>query len=1304
MRTILLTAIGLGLLLLTCMLPAQALLYSGDTELGNVDGSFHGPVDSRLAGCIDIAGDVNGDGYDDMIIGTADGNKAYLFLGNASGGTMDLSTSYADHTFNGEGGLGKLGSRVAGAGDVNGDGYDDILLGAYSINSGYTDNGKVYVVFGGTWLGGGATTSMSNANASYLGERNYAYAGLGLDSAGDVNGDGFDDFLIGAPRDSEGGAEYYGQAYLILGKATGWIKNKGLGQADASFIGKETWNYVGGDVAGLGDIDGDGLDDFAISGDGGGGNDEGEVYIFFGNHSGWKRNTAVTDANVTYIGEASNDEASMSTAGGGDLNGDGLADVIVGAKYGGNSNYGAAYILFGRKSGWPTAVTSLANANASIEGNGGKFGMWLDCGGDVNGDGYDDFIVAARDYNPGGKSNAGRSYLYLGKASGWAMDTSYNTAAATFTGEVAWDYSGTTVCMTGDVNGDGYADMMVGSSSNEEGGTDSGQAYLIYPDHNSQPSTVTSVKAYHNAGYTKPCRGIMMNNTLYFELRGTDGNSSRKDIATVRIISSGTDPIGYIYPLYETGLNTGVYRGKVEVRDRSREFIPWIGASLHELINVSSFVDPSRDCSVVVVDTFELKPDTNIESAMEDILYSSAYTSIGENIASLDMHTNASWLSANQSTMTLEGTPVNNEVGSYFAHINATDGYYRYFERNFTITVANANPSILTSDQTSVDEDSFYQVDYDTDDDGQGTITWEINTTAYWLNFNSTTGEINGTPTNDEVGSFDVNITVHDGNGGWDRTVFTLNVVNTNDNPHIDTHPGDVVMDEDTTAYLNITDWFDDIDGDVLTYRSEGEDKVTVVIHSNGTAQFDPEADWSGFENITFVGDDGPLEIKDNLTVTVNPVNDAPHIIANPGTQVFNEDSSHNISLVDWFGDIDTELLVFKVEGDNKLTVNIQLKNATLIPDADWNGSEELTFFASDGEFEISDTINITVLATNDAPYDAAISIPITEVDEGTEVPVQGSAYDLDLPFDELAFTWTSNITGVIGIGKNIVLNLTAGVHEVLLNVTDLAGAYDTESVLFTVNAIPDPVDPNGIDGGDGDPNGTDGGDGGDGNGTDGGDGGDGNGTDGGDGRSDVGSGNGTDGGDGGSTDGGSGDGGSTDGGSGNTTDGGSTDGGSGNTTDGGDGGGSTSMDNTALVLGLVAVIALLVLVVIGMAIFMVMRGKKSEPVQEEEPEEEEPPEEVVLEAEVSGTDPFKEKAETEAVKKAMQARPVVSAPVQPEVETPEVEEPEVETPMEEPEADMPEDFADPMAAHVSEREMLPEGIEEEDEWGGEVE
>jgi len=267
--------------------------------------------------------------------------------------------------------------------------------------------------------------------------------------------------------------------------------------------------------------------------------------------------------------------------------------------------------------------------------------------GDVNGDGYDDILIGAQ-WNDEGGDRHGQTYLILGKPTGWKMDNDLSNADASFIGENDVDYSGNSVAGAGDVNGDGYDDILIGAFRNNEGGNHGGQTYLIFPDTNSKPSSITSVKVYSDDTFSNEILNAKVNNSVYIELQGIDGNASRSDIAIVNVRSNMSSTIGFNIRLCETGLNTGKYRGKFTIKDRTHDDYHWIKALNTETITVSSIQAPSKNATIFVGDLV-LYPLIDNFTAQEDEFYHFHYSTYDLPDINWFFETNASWLARNSS-------------------------------------------------------------------------------------------------------------------------------------------------------------------------------------------------------------------------------------------------------------------------------------------------------------------------------------------------------------------------------------------------------------------------------------------------------------------------------------------------------------------------------------------------------------------------------------------------------------------------------------------------------------------------------
>jgi hypothetical protein len=404
-----------------------------------------------------------------------------VLVGDVAGSMPGMDTDLGDSnaSFIGEKAIDYSGWSVAGAGDVNGDDFDDILIGARDNDDGGDNAGQTYLILGKP-DGWSMDTDLSNADASFWGENEGDRSGTSVAGAGDVNGDGYDDILIGAELNDDGG-DKAGQTYLVLGKASGWSMDTDLSNADASFWGENAGDQSGHSITGVGDVNGDNYDDILICAwvNDDASDNAGQTYLILGKPDGWSMDTDLSNADASFWGENERDYSGISVAGAGDVNGDGYDDILISARSNddGGDDAGQTYLILGKASGW-SMDTNLSNADASFLGEkAGVLSGWSVAGaGDVNGDGYDDILIGA----PSGYlTQAGQTYLILGKSSGWSMDTNLSNADASFWGETAMDVSGQSVAGAGDFNGDGYDDILIGARGDDDGGDMAGQTYLI---------------------------------------------------------------------------------------------------------------------------------------------------------------------------------------------------------------------------------------------------------------------------------------------------------------------------------------------------------------------------------------------------------------------------------------------------------------------------------------------------------------------------------------------------------------------------------------------------------------------------------------------------------------------------------------------------------------------------------------------------------------------------------------------------------------------------------------------------------
>ncbi|MGB1209613.1 MAG: integrin alpha, partial [Paracoccaceae bacterium] len=316
-----------------------------------------GPEVGGLTGqSVSVVGDVNGDGYADVMIGapyadTTDmAGDAYLVYGSADGPGTDIALSDLDGThgvrLTGMSVSERFGIAVAGLGDINGDGYDDFAVGAtygdFDDGSSSRTSGEMYVVFGknGSFGSEFDVTTLDGTDGFAVHSLTGGNAlGVSAASAGDLNGDGLDDILIGAPR----AASRDGLAYVIYGQETAYsadIDPNALDGAQGFVIsGADDDGVIGASVAALGDVNGDGLNDFVVGAahaDVDGQNKAGAAYVVFGNGLGFDDvNLADLDGSNGFrlTGGHAEDRAGQAVSSAGDINGDGLMDFAIGSPF-----------------------------------------------------------------------------------------------------------------------------------------------------------------------------------------------------------------------------------------------------------------------------------------------------------------------------------------------------------------------------------------------------------------------------------------------------------------------------------------------------------------------------------------------------------------------------------------------------------------------------------------------------------------------------------------------------------------------------------------------------------------------------------------------------------------------------------------------------------------------------------------------------------------------------------------------------------------------------------------------------------
>ncbi|MDZ8134730.1 MAG: hypothetical protein RM049_05420 [Nostoc sp. DedQUE04] len=405
------------------------------------------------------------------------------------------------------------GISVSNAGDINNDGIDDLIIGAYSADpNGKYDAGQSYVVFGRTNLGSGGTLNLSDLNGinGFLinGIAAGDFLGFSVSNAGDINNDGIDDLIIGARNASPNGISAAGQSYVVFGGrnlgSSGIFNLSSLDGTNGFIInGIATGDFLGNSVSNAGDINNDGVDDLIIGtyGTSPNGNSEArESYVVFGGTNlGSDGSLNLSDLNGSngflINGIAERDFPGSSVSNAGDINNDGIDDLIIGAPgatANGKNNAGQTYVVFGGTNLGSDGSLYLSDLNGSdgflINGIAERdnSGSSVSNAGDINGDGIDDLIIGAGGANPNGISLAGQSYVVFGGTnlgSGGIFNLAFlnGTNGFIINGIAEDDYSGSSVSNAGDINNDGIDDLIIGAySASPNGKYDAGQSYVVF--------------------------------------------------------------------------------------------------------------------------------------------------------------------------------------------------------------------------------------------------------------------------------------------------------------------------------------------------------------------------------------------------------------------------------------------------------------------------------------------------------------------------------------------------------------------------------------------------------------------------------------------------------------------------------------------------------------------------------------------------------------------------------------------------------------------------------------------------------
>jgi hypothetical protein len=502
---------------------------------------FGASTNDNSGSAVSGAGDINGDGYGDYLIGAPNSDPGgisgagttYILFGNHTNLnniylSQDLTTNNQGFSVYGSSSFQYSGSSVSKAGDFNADGFGDVLIGAASANDAGDLTGNVYLIFGKR------NNSNIDLSVTDLAASNYGFTvygavssdrlGEAVSKAGDINGDGYDDIIIGAYSAKYGSIDGFkpGIAYIIFGKETGFsnidLQTTDLSSTGQGFrvIGVNDDDFLGGSVASA-DINKDGYSDLIISADGfsySGRTDSGAIYVLFGKTTGFTdidlatTDLCTTNQGFTIFGAISSDQIGLSSAQGiGDINGDSYPDFAFSSRLAdrnNNNDCGITYVIYVKSENYTDIDLAILDNSQGFSITGAAAGDYSGrspSGTDVNNDGFDDLALGAYGATVAGKSDVGKTYIIFGKAEKFSNINLANfneSVGVLITGDTKdnYDQSGYSVSVI-DMNGDGFGDVIIGANQAEEnsGITNAGITYVVFgsADPTASPSSSPSL-------------------------------------------------------------------------------------------------------------------------------------------------------------------------------------------------------------------------------------------------------------------------------------------------------------------------------------------------------------------------------------------------------------------------------------------------------------------------------------------------------------------------------------------------------------------------------------------------------------------------------------------------------------------------------------------------------------------------------------------------------------------------------------------------------------------------------------------
>jgi Putative Ig domain/FG-GAP repeat len=818
LRVFLVTAlIALGLALMPSASGAGGEAFQAIKTLDPTNQSY-----SYFGDSIAPAGDINGDGYEDVIAGAprwisaiGEEGRAYVYLGSADGfGPTPITLDPTDQQW------AHFGESVAPAGDVNNDGYDDVVVGAPDWSS---QQGRIYLYLGAA---AGFQTPLT-----FDGGTRFGYA---ISPAGDVDNDGYDDFIVGAPYYDNPkpwpSTGYYtdgGRAFLYRGAPGGVVYAQYFNPANQDYA---RFGYA---LAAAGDVNNDGYDDvvFGAPWKDGQVNAEGRAYVYLGSASGLQQSTVVdpTDQAGAQFG------LSLAAV---DTNADGYDDIIAGAPSV-NSATGRAYVYRGSASGIQASPSQELAPNFN---NGASYGFSLGAAGDVNDDGYEDVVVGAP-YWDGQQTDEGRAYLHLGSTSGLQ---SYFTLDPT---DQAGAYFGYSAASAGDIDNDGYDDAIVGAPY---WNTIEGRVYLVEKSRAPVLDPIGDKTVNEGEG-------------IQFSIHATDPNHDpltlyAQNRPTGASFSSATGTFTWTPTHYQAG----EYEVTFGAQDPVGLFDPETVTITVVNVNGPPSIDPISDKNVAEDETLSFEV-TATDPDAEELTYWARRLPVG---ASFD-----------DSTHVFTWKPTYDQAGSYAPIFRVEDeaGHRADAQVNISVGDMNRAPDLdsIGAKSTSENAELSFTINA-TDPDGDAMI-YSASGLPEGAAFDPDTKTFSWTPSYAQSGTHDVTIKVEDPGQLFDEETVTITVTNVNRAPVLDSI-GNRSGAEAEEMSFSIT--ASDVDSDGLTYSGTDLPAGASLDPATGEFRWTPSYDDAGGHEVTFEVTDGTEPDSETILIVVDNTNRTPELAA----------------------------------------------------------------------------------------------------------------------------------------------------------------------------------------------------------------------------------------------------------------------------------------------------------------------------------------------------------------------------------------------------------------------------------------